>query len=886
MKIKKQEVQLKSTDQQAVLNAVPGSLKNDFEEDIWKFKGRYESIIVIDFNEFNYISSRYPNWPLSSTFDWILVTKLVWLSTISINNVGSYARQQNNLMLLWTAMAELNQTQLTRTNCKSMLAFLLMHSWSNGEVSRNLTVKSSVIFSGQIQFQSFRKQLSYLGIDWISPEVTPKLVKKQLKALIPTLTNSELTYRDWQEGGTRDRLSLDYGRYYIEHCLSFFENNYPLAIALTSTMRDIQKISSEININEQMVYRLTSMLLQGYSSIELLNRVSDISIDKIRVVEAAVTERFTATYKESLYEAALLQHKHLDKFVRGLGLESSSENVDRMRTIIWDWNHDNDRSKTETLLAECQNSIKWECFQNQLDAVKKEIYTLPCKIPTKQVYESTGITQSDKEVWINSVTRQFRRLTGEAGLTSIVALTGWRRSEFGFPYSAIKRKTNHDRLDQYACPERYELDWYVFKTHGKIRQRREITFTILTIAKRLQLLHDRTDEQPCLYKVFSTKTDPFKSGERIHNGIRSLWYNFVFYYPAFKLLDDEKTKQTLANNLVTDDSLIEGIQNTQPENHTSCEIADISVDVNLIEAWQRARDEWPRLEIFFHHKKTREKRYLLAKYCANELRPDWTALLDTHLSDETKNWLHSLPLKKLISSRISKVVMNEFMQGTLYPTPHGFRHIWAEAVYRRFDGDAGWMIRSQFQHVAKKMWLDYVRNKDNRHNHLNVKFRVISSLVKNYAKHRGEGYSGQLHIWLRRILKKTSVMLPEEQEYLLRHISSNEIEDIKALPWGYCLLKRRARNQAKCSEMGVPMRHNASPDLCLGCIHNLMQVENVEWSLIHIASHVEALKNPIVPALFKSSSYNLVKNVTKHVRRLNPEHESLSELDTVLLVNK
>ena len=78
------------------------------------------------------------------------------------------------------------------------------------------------------------------------------------------------------------------------------------------------------------------------------------------------------------------------------------------------------------------------------------------------------------------------------------------------------------------------------------------------------------------------------------------------------------------------------------------------------------------------------------------------------------------------------------------------------------------------------------------------------------------------------------------------------------------------------------MRHNASPDLCLGCIHNLMQADNVEWSILHIHTHVEALKNPVVPEVFKASSYELVKNVTRHVRTLNPNHEALPELNTVL----
>ena len=55
------------------------------------------------------------------------------------------------------------------------------------------------------------------------------------------------------------------------------------------------------------------------------------------------------------------------------------------------------------------------------------------------------------------------------------------------------------------------------------------------------------------------------------------------------------------------------------------------------------------------------------------------------------------------------------------------------------------------------------------------------------------------------------------------------------------------------------MRHNASPELCLGCVHNLMQTTNVEWMLFQIASHVEVLNNPAVPDIFKQPSLEMVR---------------------------
>ena len=163
-----------------------------------------------------------------------------------------------------------------------------------------------------------------------------------------------------------------------------------------------------------------------------------------------------------------------------------------------------------------------------------------------------------------------------------------------------------------------------------------------------------------------------------------------------------------------------------------------------------------------------------------------------------------------------------------------------------------------------------------------MKIRVINSLVHNYIKNHGEGYAGEMNKLLRRLLRQTRVQSQEQQMELAEQLANIEVENIKANPWGYCLLMRRTRYRARCAEEGEPMRHNASPELCLGCVHNLMQTTNVEWMLFQIASHVEVLNNPVVPDIFKQPSFELVRNVTRHVRTLNARHEALPELESVL----
>jgi hypothetical protein len=875
---------LDSCEAQARLDVLPGSTNNHFKSMTWQFENQRGDLITIDFNDLLDMVEKHPDWLLVHTVDWIVLTKLIWLSLASTATPSQYVSRASGLKLFWAAMAHYNLTQLTRDNCKLVLEFLLMHSWRQGAVSRNLSIRSSSSFSTQIPLKTWRLALSDLGLDWFAREVTDSFINKQVKALVPELTDDELTCKDWFEGGSYDLLTLDHGRYYVEHCLAFFGKQYPLALALASTFRAIPALAASCGYERRTVSQLVPLCLQGYTADEINHRWPSWSATTVQNVHGKVTHHFKEAYQQARFEAAFLQDETVTSFVRACGLQPSSENTDRMRVILWDWLRRKDKAETQRLLNEGQE-VPWAVFEQQFGVFKRHSAQQNCLVPSGEDYKAFGLVEGGIRSSSSSYPRLLINLVAKAGLTAMVALTGWRRSEFGFPRSAIMRTRNDDKLDQHAFPWRYQVDWYVYKTSGKVRQLREISFSSFLIAEQMQSLLDATDEQPCLYAVKKNKKDPSDSMQQVQHGVRALWGHFVNHYSGFKQLDDWTTWQALQ---ATRDSGNPFTKVEQQEferllaQRSAEQWSDLSINTNLKEAWRRARREWPRLELFFSGSTTKDKKDWLVQYCDGTLRPDWQALLDAYLPDNTKEWIFSLPKEELRSNRVPRTVMNNLIEGTLYPSPHAFRHMWAEAVYRRFDGDAGWMIRSQFKHISRAMWLAYVRDKDNRLGHEKAKTQVISSLVHNYLRHQGEGYAGQLHTWLRRLFKITSVLSPEEQEKLANHLATVEIENIKSNPWGYCLLKRRTRSKAKCAEMGEPMRHNASPDLCLGCIHNLMQTENVEWALFHVATHVEALRNPVVPAIFKASSYDLVKNVTRHVRTLNPQHEALAELQGVL----
>lgn len=863
---------------QSRLSALPGNQGNTYEADEWFFLDQRKKIHKVPFNIAVTVLDQHPDWVQALGIDLLPLIKQLWLGLAERTGITNYLKTFRGLLLWVAAMARSNLSVVTRKTLPEILQFRLTHSLSANGVYPTRELSSNGSLSTP-SITRLHEACDDVGLPWFGRDITDNSVQSALKKLIPEFTGAELTYKDWMQGGSYNLLTLDHGRYYVEHCLNVFEEHAPLAIALHQTQLDTAQISQTLNIKPETVGYYIRRILEGQKPKDIDNSYPD----SVRRIQRAVMAHFRAVYLQTRFEHELLQEGTLEEIAGTFGLTRSVENVDRLRVIIWDWFQRGLQKETEQLLNQCQRPVSWASFQQSLESVKARCDTALTSraMPTPTFFKELGFCSTGSIGPAN----QFIAWVAKAGLTGIVALTGWRSSEFGFPWSAVQQTRNTDKLDEYAFPFRYQVDWYVYKTNGRIKTLRETTFSPVTIFNRLRRLNNSGDDLPCLYSTTTSKKDPFKSEGAVEAAIIRLWPHFVEHYPDFKLLDDITAWHKLAETEASEGLLAMG-QLGERERLLTLRSAQewdtITVDENLRNTWHRVRSEWPRMS-FIWTKRVKSAQGWVVQYRQGILRPDWSELLDSYLSEDTRQWLFSLSIKELTATpNIGRTLANEVMADAIYPTPHAFRHMWAESVYRRFDGDAGWMIRSQFKHISQHMWLAYIRDKDNRFDHQRAKLAVTHSLVANFLNHKGEAYAGQMSVLLRRLSQKTRVLTTDEQKELAAKLATQEIENLKANPWGYCLLMRRSRHKAQCAEGGEPMRHNASPELCLGCIHNLMQANNVEWMILHVSAHIEALKNPIVPNIFKKSSYELVRNTTRHVRKLDPYHEALPELEAAL----
>lgn len=881
------ELEKLSKDAQARLNALPGSKDNKFTAGVWEFRSNDGCIITIDFDTLQTLIKMDTLPQCFNRDDLITVIKLAWLASAESVTPMVYSVRLSGLAVFFNAIIKLRLNYIDKDNLSELLKFFLMHRWEKGRLSMRVRPMSVSKFRCAWDLDTWKYIFKLVGIEIFSNGLSKQVVKQSLEQSLLDSTDGELTYSDWVEGGSYDQLTLDYGQYYIEHCLTIFEKYYPLAVALSRTFDSVDEFAQRVNINRETTSCFVLHALEGKSPQEIHDEMvrqnQNHSFKTIEVVFSLTIARFRAAYEVSRFTAAVTEEASISKFLRELSLDLTQPNIDRLRVIIFNWLKYGDIEPTKRLLENCEPKVEFLAFKVVLDKFRDELNQTPIGLPSANYYTEIGLRTPAHLDTNNRHPRQLIRLIEHAGLTSFVALTGWRKSEFGFPLAAIIKSKNDDKLDQYAFPFRYQVQWHVKKTSGKNLVKREITFDTYLLAERLYDLMGTALDEPCLYRTSSVNRNKFRSVLAVNRAVIGVWSHYVWNYTKFRALDEWKSWCSIASKKIT--TLTESEKSERERLlavRSISEWENFKVDSNLKEAWERCRADWPIMEFYIAERETKDKKNWLWRYTKKTLREDWMLLLDEKLSPKTKEWIASLSGSDFSSMIVTRTIMVELVADCLYPRPHALRHMWAEAVYRRFDGDAGWMIRSQFKHISKSMWLAYVRNKDNKGTHQLAKSRVTNSLVKNYFAKGGSGYAGKFHIWLRRLMRQTKVLTTEEQIDFVERLVESEISDIKASPWGYCLLKRRTLSKARCIELGKPQRHNASPNLCLGCPHNLMTSENVEWLILHLYSHVQALQNPKVPNILKASSYELVRAAVAQVRIIDPNHDALPELQNSL----
>ena len=318
---------------QARLNALPGNRSNQFTENVWQFINLRGKCYTVDFDTVLALSEDYPDWVREQGIDPVSLSKEIWLSLAESTTVNSYTRRLKGLRLWMVALARRNLPRLTRENSREVLAFMLTNNWRGGRPSPLKAVRSQIDMTFLMPLQALKDATSELGLDWISRDVTEAHVRKQFKELIPELTDNNLTYQDWKKGQSFNLLTLDHGRYYVEHCLNFFEEHAALACALSQTLQAFATIATDLGVSQTSVRAHISRVLEGRPVTEIWPSRPALG----QRVQTAVVDYFLEAHRQARFEHHVLKENVLEQIGDALGLIPSPEAVARLRVIIWNW---------------------------------------------------------------------------------------------------------------------------------------------------------------------------------------------------------------------------------------------------------------------------------------------------------------------------------------------------------------------------------------------------------------------------------------------------------------------------------------------------------------------------------------------------------------------
>jgi hypothetical protein len=387
----------------------------------------------------------------------------------------------------------------------------------------------------------------------------------------------------------------------------------------------------------------------------------------------------------------------------------------------------------------------------------------------------------------------------------------------------------------------------------------------------MSILVDALEDLPVLYGVTSRARKPdgkSTSHSNVSRSVKVNWSKFFKDYEPFAILRrgheliELNASSGEDNDLNFDWAAFEEYR----ENHL------------IFDNWKRATEEYAKVSLHINRWSNWTDEYWKhVQGEASNLSNTEVDAIEDALPEELLRRFSDMGYDD-IDAVFSTDISSYLVEDCLYPTPHAFRHMWAEAVYRRFDGDAGWMIKSNFKHISNRMWLAYIRDKDNRRSHVSIKNRVCSNLVNAWLSGEGKGYSGKFHKYLSCVISSTEVASKDNAIQLLKRIVFEEVNSITSNPWGFCIVRRSTEKFSRCAVAGSSRTENATPSLCMPCINYFGQKSNIDYIIFSSYQHVDLLLSELskdIPEEFTSASQEFLEGASARIRELEPDHPIL-----------
>lgn len=742
-----------------------------------------------------------------------------------------------------------NVDAIDKNNVQDFYSYAFSHKVHANNIVKSFSPPAFQSLSGSaLSLNNLVQYLKLYNVEGLIGGITIDTEQEALNTACSTFLGMNLS--EYQNGDSFNYLGLDIGKHYIDHCGSLFEENIQYAIAaritLNETIHEVQRDLEQGNL--ESIQPIVAQALMGEKLTDLPDhQVRVWSKKKLEQIYDTSLKNFIKNYNQFAIVTSAFKLDVINEVIAKAKLPDRYDAQEFVRSILFARLNDKKIKKEESIFKEYLAVLKAKDedpdidFKKLISICNKTLNTFKQTLPNKPNEAIKLCQKHSSRICIESKSdgvRKFKaglNMVMACGATLVVGLLGWRRSEFGFSLNNINLKINETVSDNFYTSLRFMVNWTVEKTSGKTKLDREITQYAYIVIDLLAKLNESESNLPAIYfasKSRSKGTTPSSDSSMfITNMVDYAWPDFIRNY-------SEKEKIINGNNeqLRID---FEKLEEDLPI-YILCQTNNSQSFITKIELYRNR--ELPELE---------------------------TKIFDDKLTLKTKEMLNDASIE-LTPSDITKI-RSQLLQDVAYPTPHAFRHIWAEAALRRYRGDIGKFIRANFKHLDESFFMAYLRDKETSAFYQIAKRTVIKDIVRQQLlslTNNDRIFAGAFDHMLTKAVHSTKVVSHEEYIALSNKISEERIINISPRPWVTCMLRVNTERFAKCSEDGVPQPHKAEPKFCLGCINANISEGNYNGIMFYISTDIKACRNAALPNFIREMHEPVVRDALKRIREL------------------
>lgn len=828
------------------------------DDDIWTLNLINGRALKVDFSVFDTrpflfmknILIRYDSEPLSISPKTLAKILFVGIQSGVSNQSSTISGGLHSIKMLFYFLTEKNAHTLEASELEPFLCFYLLNDIEGTELKRLISPPGYASRPILNHLRKIRKSLYRHGIDGVMDVFPDSDFNIKMNSACEAML--DMTFNDYQEGGSFNYLGLNVGKHYVDHCHLFFEKHFLFASALEAVFKaspETQWPRKHRHVLAKILFGLTLSDEHGVSSVPLKTKLH---------YETFLHNIFRQACERNAKLSLLFKLTTISHFVALIGLSDRYDAQEFVRSLLLIDVFGPQGGKTkESIWREYKAAVdaQGEKFSISIDEFELHLLnfvvdnspSLPIKQESlrKHLYEQTSnlldVFSLTREAGKNAVLGVCAKVR-QSGLVCLLGVTGWRRSEYGFTVDDIKISNNNDGLDNFYTPWRYHINWLVPKTNGMSKTMREITSTSYILLLQLGCL---TSKEEASHVCGNT--------DELYKAVKILWIDFIKNYALF----DGEDRNTEEN--------FDAIEKVKYEVRQTLPLYELA---NGSDDFREVLNSYRRGDIIDEHRK----------------------LLEDHLPKSMLDKINSSSIE--LTTKNVLAVKNALLSNVKYPSPHAFRHIWAEAVLMRYRGPVGSFIRANFQHMDERFFMAYLRDKDMKLISEHAERTFISYISQQYADLGREAFGetvSQLPRFIELSVRKTSVLTQEEYLEKVSAMTDEAVESVKPTPWGTCIRRSGTDFRAACSKGGVPQTHEASPKLCLGCTNVDITKFNLKGIMVYTRQEVEVCLNPNLPQQLKRPYIDMIKMAVSVVNKLKeksdkPEryNKALEDFETAL----